>query len=783
MEVLRKQNEELNARITAAEARSNEKERERAERREKERRDRTHREKRPVNLRQEDNESTVQGENEENRDKSRRTNGGSRRDRTHREESPRGESRRGREESRREKGESKKSHGEKREEERSHRSKRHREKSHHEESRRNDQEAKMKDLEDKYARMLRRIDGEDPELTAWDMLEDESLPFTERVKAYPMPDKFKMPRIEKYDGNGDPQEHLEAFREHLILHGTPDEIACRAFPLTLKGVAKDWFTGLPPKSVSTFKELGRLFLTQFLATRKRKKDPTCLLTLRQGKEESLKDFMLRFNREKLEVDTPDDKTLLCALMQGVRAEGPLMAEVGRKNVNKVTLPQFMKLTEEFIHQEELVGALLKAQTLEEQSKKESKKDSSTTKSKEEKNPRKGEKKSGSSFKSEPRKVEPSRFSKEVFTPLNASLTEVLSAVKGDPAFRWPRKMKTDPFKRDRSKFCEYHADHGHLTEDCISLRREIEVFIQNGRLVRFLVDERNREANRRGPPEGVREGPGRAEQRRRDEAPREGRRNHERRDIREEPLPNQEVVREIHTIAGGIAGGGDSNSARKAYARSLQGQEVYSLHRPSKAARTDSVVLSFSEEDTRGVVMPHDDALVVTLTVANHGIHQILVDNGSSADILYWPAFQQMGIDRERIKPFASPLVGFGGEVVFPMGIIPLPVTAGTAPQLATVMIDFLVIDRPSAYNAIMGRPALNKFKAATSTYHLMMKFSTEEGVGVVRGDQLTARKCYNTSMKKIPDSTTLTVASVHEAKGEPAEPLEEVSIGDGKVL
>jgi hypothetical protein len=54
-----------------------------------------------------------------------------------------------------------------------------------------------------------------------------------------------------------------------------------------------------------------------------------------------------------------------------------------------------------------------------------------------------------------------------------------------------------------------------------------------------------------------------------------------------------------------------------------------------------------------------------------------------------------MGIDRERIKPFASPLVGFGGEVVFPIGIIPLPVTAGTTPQLATVMVYFLVIDRP----------------------------------------------------------------------------------------
>jgi hypothetical protein len=91
MEVLKKQNEELNVRLTAAEARSSEKERERVERREKEKRDKAHRGKRPVNPRQEDNESTVQGENEENRDKSRRTNGGSRRDRTHREESPRGD--------------------------------------------------------------------------------------------------------------------------------------------------------------------------------------------------------------------------------------------------------------------------------------------------------------------------------------------------------------------------------------------------------------------------------------------------------------------------------------------------------------------------------------------------------------------------------------------------------------------------------------------------------------------------------------------------------------------
>jgi hypothetical protein len=127
------------------------------------------------------------------------------------------------------------------------------------------------------------------------------------------------------------------------------------------------------------------------------------------------------------------------------------------------------------------------------------------------------------------------------------------------------------------------------------------------------------------------------------------------------PLQNQEVVREIHTISGGIIDGGESNSARKAYARSMQGK-VFSIHRPMKATKMEAVVLSFSKEDARGVIMPYDDALVVILTVANHAIHRILVDNGSSIDILYWPAFQQMGVERDKIKPFGSPLVGFGGE-------------------------------------------------------------------------------------------------------------------------
>jgi hypothetical protein len=164
-----------------------------------------------------------------------------------------------------------------------------------------------------------------------------------------------------------------------------------------------------------------------------------------------------------------------------------------------------------------------------------------------------------------------------------------------------------------------------------------------------------------------REGLRAMEPRHQDLALKEGRyrdQEEEQRNAREvqRPHQNQEVVQEIHTIFDRIVGGGESNLARKTYARSIQGEEVYSLHRPMTIAKMKSVVLSFSKEDAQGVEMSHNDALVVTVTIANHAIHWILVENRSSIDILYWPAFQQVRIDQDRIKPFGSPLVGFGRE-------------------------------------------------------------------------------------------------------------------------
>ncbi|XP_065631068.1 uncharacterized protein LOC136068184 [Quercus suber] len=196
--------------------------------------------------------------------------------------------------------------------------------------------------------------------------------------------------------------------------------------------------------------------------------------------------------------------------------------------------------------------------------------------------------------------------------------------------------------------------------------------------------------------------------------------------------------------------------------------------------RVESPIIGFTKEDARRLHHPHDDALVVSIRVGGYNVHRVLIDNGSSADILYYPAFQQMGIDRARLMPASAPLVGFGGTRVFPIGSITLPVTVGDYLQELTRNVMSLVVDCSSAYNGILGRPTLNSWKAATSTYHLMIKFPTDYGIGELRGNQATARECY-IAMLEMEDHHQAMCIEEQRAVAEPVEELEEVTLNESK--
>ena len=106
-----------------------------------------------------------------------------------------------------------------------------------------------------------------------------------------------------------------------------------------------------------------------------------------------------------------------------------------------------------------------------------------------------------------------------------------------------------------------------------------------------------------------------------------------------------------------------------------------------------------------------------------------------------------------------------------------LTVTVGMYPKQLTRQLDFLVVDCPSSYNVIIGRPTLNKWKSAISTYCLKVKFPTENSVGEVRGDQVLARECYQAVLAARENHTW----TIKEKEEDTIEALEEIELMEGK--
>ncbi|KAL0395385.1 UNVERIFIED_CONTAM: hypothetical protein Slati_4504700 [Sesamum latifolium] len=130
-------------------------------------------------------------------------------------------------------------------------------------------------------------------------------------------------------------------------------------------------------------------------------------------------------------------------------------------------------------------------------------------------------------------------------------------------------------------------------------------------------------------------------------------------------------------------------------------------------------------------------------------VKKVLVDSGISADIIFYDAYAQLGIDNTQLRRVNTPLTGLSGQMIEPLGEVTLPLSLGSYPKRYTKMVKFLVVKAPSAYNIILGRPSLNIFRAIASTYHMKLKFPTPDGVGEATRDERMARECYANTLKR----------------------------------
>jgi hypothetical protein len=152
------------------------------------------------------------------------------------------------------------------------------------------------------------------------------------------------------------------------------------------------------------------------------------------------------------------------------------------------------------------------------------------------------------------------------------------------------------------------------------------------------------------------------------------------------------------------------------------------------------VPIIFTEEDFKLKSANHNDAMVIEVNIAGWVIGKILVDNGSSANILFFKTFEKMKLSQHMLHPPEYPLQGFGGKPIKPVGKVSLPVSFGDLDNARTETLTFDVVDIYHPYIAIFGRGFMNKFDAVIRHQFLCMKIPAPKGVITVFGDQQEAR-------------------------------------------
>ncbi|XP_009794173.1 uncharacterized protein LOC107817125 [Nicotiana tabacum] len=265
---------------------------------------------------------------------------------------------------------------------------------------------------------------------------------------------------------------------------------------------------------------------------------------------------------------------------------------------------------------------------------------------------------------------------------NVSTSEVVVVLRGTgDKVRWPKEMRSDPSKRNPDYWCEFHNDHGHRKANCKLLQGEVKHLLRQGYLTDLFI-EKGRQSymkNRQEPPKS--------------------------------PSPKRTV--------NVITGRDEVNGVTYTVAKKMSKVIVTHGKRIRQTLEGDSI--TFDDEDTDGLMIPHNDALVISLLVHDTNVQRVLIDSGSSANIILLRVVDEMQANYKMI-PKALTLSGFNNSSVITKGEVVL------AMFIEGLIKDtkFQVIDAYMAYNIILGRPWIHDMDVVPSTLHQVIKFPSQ---------------------------------------------------------
>ncbi|GKV01654.1 hypothetical protein SLEP1_g14191 [Rubroshorea leprosula] len=258
-----------------------------------------------------------------------------------------------------------------------------------------------------------------------------------------------------------------------------------------------------------------------------------------------------------------------------------------------------------------------------------------------------------------------------WTPFNLPRSQIFMQIKSKMDLRRPGPMKTAAATRDHTRYCDFHRDHGHITEQCNSLRSELESLAQKGMLNEYIQRvEQPRFVREQGPQhQAIRNPP-----------------NRQGVGYQQAPPPLPPPARVIHMITGGLEAGGLSSKQRKLYVREVRHQNRAQKQKFDDAEWKNQPI-TFTSADLETVVTPHNDPLVTSVTINNCEVQRVLVDTGSAPDIMYFHCFESLGIDPTLLQRYDGPIYGFNNQPVPVEGVLTMNVAFGSGRSYVTPSI------------------------------------------------------------------------------------------------
>lgn len=294
---------------------------------------------------------------------------------------------------------------------------------------------------------------------------------------------------------------------------------CRVFSTTLVGAAQQWFKQLPSGSVGSFEELYDLFTRKFASTRKSPKSSMHLMTIKQEGEETLREYVSKFNLTALETPGVDAKIKIHAFMQGLRS-GPFFDSLvmnepadfgdflGRitsyiyleeaRMAPRVEVGKPNKRVENWVEKEVIRNPVIRNSALQGRSRYDNRPREYVSAPPRERAFAPTREQLYIPTQMYPRTI--NEINEKELIPLNRLLTEILEVARRVPGFYVPGSVTSETRGTPGSLVCRYHNQYGHSTNRCMYLRLLVDKIIREGKQKEFVKNENN--SNPKGAAEG-----------------------------------------------------------------------------------------------------------------------------------------------------------------------------------------------------------------------------------------------------------------------------------------